>query len=73
MVKYYAPPGIEMCKWPRNQSTSQYGGLSTSQYGGFSTSQYGGLSTSQGGGLSISSSNIYTSNIPPWSMSPPPL
>ncbi len=40
--------------WPRNLSTSQYGGLSTSQYGGMSTSQYGGLSTSQYGGLSTS-------------------
>ena len=40
--------------WPRNLSTSQYGGLSTSQYGGMSTSQYGGMSTSQYGGLSTS-------------------
>ncbi len=40
--------------WPRNLSTSQYGGLSTSQYGGTSTSQYGGASTSQYGGLSTS-------------------
>ena len=63
-------------------STSQYGGLSTSQYGGLSTSQSGGLSISQygglssfqdgglskfqGGGMSTSSTNVYTSNIPPW-------
>ena len=40
--------------WPRNLSTSQYGGLSTSQYGGMSTSQYGGMSTSQYGGMSTS-------------------
>ena len=40
--------------WPRNLSTSQYGGMSTSQYGGMSTSQYGGMSTSQYGGMSTS-------------------
>ena len=40
--------------WPRNLSTSQYGGLSASQYGGMSESQYGGLSASQYGGLSAS-------------------
>jgi hypothetical protein len=49
-------------------STAQYGGLSTSQYGGVSTSQYGGLSTSTGDGLSTSNSNVYMSNIPPWSI-----
>ena len=38
--------------WPRNLSTSQYGGLSTMQGGGMSTMQYGGMSTMQYGGLS---------------------
>ena len=47
-------------------STAQYGGLSTAQYGGLSTAQYGGLSTAQGGGMSTSSSDVYSSNIPPW-------
>ena len=52
MIKFYERPGVKMCKWPRNQSTLQYGGLSTLQYGGLSTLQYGGLSTLQYGGLS---------------------
>ena len=53
--KFMTRPQIPNLRtWPRNLSTSQYGGLSTSQYGGMSTSQYGGMSTSQYGGMSTS-------------------